>query len=228
MNTLETLVTNNPQTPLHSCMDAAFLPFGRVLKDLPTGPMIEWMQSQVSVAEGTGYQRSVGALEDLPGPGGRTWKQWASSVFYGGFPAEVGWCAGKNQRLNAFEYHKASEINIACTDLVLLVGRLQDMKDYSHFDSRLVQGFFVPCGTVVELYATTLHFAPIMTAPEGFLDVVILPLGTNAPLEKVNTAAPGEEGLLWMTNKWLLACADSKPAQRGARVGISSNIEIRI
>ena len=140
----------------------------------------------------------------------------------------MGWCAGFNQRLNAFEYHKSSEITVAATDLVLLLGRLQDVQDFARFDARNVEGFFLPRGTAVEVYATTLHFAPVMTSPQGFQAVIILPIGTNAPLEKVDTNLPGEEGLLWMTNKWLLACQDSNPAKKGARVGISANIEVVI
>ncbi len=211
---------------LYSCDDEAFRPYGRVLTGLPTAGLVEWMQTQVKIAEGTQYQRSVGALEDLPGPEALTWKQWASKVFYGSFPAQVGWVAGHSRKLNALEYHKASEITVATTDLVLFLGRLQDVQDHRSYDSGLIEGFRLTAGTAVEIYSTTLHFAPVTHSPTGFQAVIILPLGTNAPLEKVNTQAAGEEGLLWMANKWLIACQDSIPAKRGAKVGISSNLEL--
>ncbi len=211
---------------IYSCNDDAFRPYGRVLEGLPTTGLVDWMQAHVNIAEGTQYHRSVGALEDLPGPEALTWKQWASKVFYGSFPAQVGWVAGHSHKLNALEYHKASEITVAATEMVLLLGRLQDVQDYRSYDSTLIQAFRLPAGMAVEIYGTTLHFAPLTHDPAGFQAVIILPLGTNAPLEKVNTQAAGEEGLLWMANKWLIACQDSIPAKRGARVGISSNLEL--
>jgi hypothetical protein len=211
---------------LTSCDDAAFRPYGRVLPGLPTKGLMDWMQTNVNVAEGTQYQRSIGALEDLAGPEQKTWKQWASRVFYGSFPAQVGWVAGHSRKLNALEYHKASEITVAVTDLVLFLGHVQDIQHHSSYDSSLIQGFRLPAGTAVEIYATTLHFAPVTTSAAGFQAVIILPLGTNAPLEAVNTQANGEEGLLWMANKWLIACQESIPAKRGAKVGISSNLEL--
>lgn len=39
---------------------------------------------------------------------------------YGGLPIQIGYCNGHNKKLNAVEYHRNSEINVAATDLVLL------------------------------------------------------------------------------------------------------------
>ena len=79
---------------------------------------------------------------------------------------------------------------------------------------------FVPAGVAVEVYATTLHYAPChVNEAEGFRVAVVLPRGTN-------TAAPGAVPLnredKWLTarNKWLLAHPESSEAAQGAHVGL--------
>ncbi|MET3211586.1 UNVERIFIED_CONTAM: hypothetical protein ABIC26_004553 [Paenibacillus sp. PvR008] len=55
---------------------------------------------------------------------------------------------------------------------------------------------------MVELYSTTLHYAPCKVDSEGYLTIVILPSGTNMPIEA------GEDGrgnpLLTQKNKFLM------------------------
>lgn len=51
---------------------------------------------------------------------------------FGGIPIEIGYCNGHNKKLNAVEYHRSSEINVAVTDLVLLIGSQQDITDDLH------------------------------------------------------------------------------------------------
>ena len=65
-------------------------------------------------------------------------------------------CNGKNDTLNAVEYHRSSEINIACSDLVLLLGMEQDInRPDNTYDTAQMEAFLVPQGVAVELYATT-------------------------------------------------------------------------
>lgn len=225
---MKAIMEKNPGLVIHRCSDPAFRPYGRILDGLDTTGILSWMDTKVQTPEAPDYQRSVPGLEDLPGPTGRTWKQWASTRFYGNFPAQLGYVAGKNTKLNALEYHKSSEITIAASDFILLLGKLQDIEGFRTYDPNLVEAFWVERGMAIETYATTLHFAPVMASHGGFQAVIILPLGTNGPLEAVDTSAPGEDGLLWMTNKWLIACPDSRPASRGALVGIPKNREIVI
>ena len=217
----------NPDISLAPATDPSFVEFGRIIDDLPTAGLADWMSANVPVDPEGGYQRSIGAMEDLVGPSGKTWRQWASRSLYGGAPAQVGWVAGRNTRLNAFEYHKASECLIAATPLVLLLGRMADLEDFSRFDSAKVRGYFMEAGMAIELYATSLHFSPVMAEPGGFRAAIILPSGTNAALEGIDSGLHGEDGLLRAERKWLLACRDTKPARAGARVGME-NIELRI
>ena len=67
----------------------------------------------------------------------------------------------------------------------------------------------VPAGTAVELYATTLHYAPCNAKAGGFRCVVVLPKGTNEALPFA-PEAKGESRLLTAVNKWLIAHEDAE------------------
>jgi len=79
----------------------------------------------------------------------------------------------------------------------------------------------------VEVYATTLHYAPChVSEAEGFRVAVVLPRGTNTA---VPGAAPLNEEDRWLTarNKWLLAHSESSEAAQGAHIGLKGeNIDI--
>ena len=76
------------------------------------------------------------------------------------------------------------------------------------FDTSLVEAFFVPKGTAVELYATTLHYAPCGVDGQEFRSGVVLPRGTNDQLNDVSEAI-GESAMLFGVNKWLLVHPES-------------------
>ena len=89
-----------------------------------------------------------------------------------------------------------------------------------------VKAFRVPAGAAVEVYGTTLHYAPCQTEKTGFRVAVVLPKGTNT--EKPVFEPQSEEDT-WMTarNKWLLAHPDSSEAKTGAHIGLTGkNIDI--
>ena len=77
--------------------------------------------------------------------------------------------------------------------------------------------FLVPAGTVIEVYATTLHYAPCNVNGNKFRAAVILPKGTNtdAPAAQNNTK---EDKLLFARNKWLIAHEEA--GIEGAFVGL--------
>ena len=128
---------------------------------------------------------------------------------FGELPIQIGYCNGHNSKLNALEYHRSSEFDIAQTDLILLLGMQQDIEDGDIYDTAKVEAFFVPAGTGVELYATTLHYAPCTAQEGGFRCVVVLPKGTNEELP-FETAKEGENRLLAAMNKWLIAHEDAQ------------------
>lgn len=107
-------------------------------------------------------------------------------VFYGELPIQIGYCNGHNVLLNAVEYHRSSEINLAATDAVLILGSEADVTDDFTYETSKMEAFRIPAGTAVEVYATTLHYAPCHVDDAGFQVAVILPKGTNYPLDEAH------------------------------------------
>ena len=98
---------------------------------------------------------------------------------------------------------------MAVNDLVLLIGSERDIADDFTYDTSKVEAFLVPAGTGIEVYATTLHYAPCHVSDDGFRCVVVLPRGTNTDLA-FQPGTAGEEQLLFATNKWLLVHEEAK------------------
>ena len=68
------------------------------------------------------------------------------------------------------------------TDMILLLGKQQDIESDDTYDTAKVKAFFVPAGTVIEVYATTLHYAPCGVDKKGFRCVVdFLPMSLDIP-----------------------------------------------
>lgn len=184
--------------------DPAFRKYGQVLEGYDFTGLIKEMK-HTPVPEDVIYVPSVEELEaldimkDLQNKG------------YGGLPVQIGYCNGHNKKLNAVEYHRNSEINVAVTDLVLLIGHQQDIEPDHTYDTSKIEAFLVPAGTGIEVYATTLHYAPCHVNEGGFQCVVVLPKGTNTDLT-FQTGKTGEDSLMTAKNKWLIAHEDAKIA----------------
>lgn len=191
-----------------------FKQYGRVL-NLNTEKLMEAMES-TPLPDDVVYEPSIESLESL-----ELAKQLQKEI-YGELPIQVGYCNGHNVLLNALEYHRSSEINIAATDAILLIGRQQDITDDFTYDTSLVEGFLLPKGTAVEIYATTLHYAPCNASDEGFRVCVVLPKGTNAELEESHSKdakQDGEDALLAAKNKWLIGHAEGGLPE-GSHIGL--------
>ncbi|MGL4371029.1 MAG: DUF4867 family protein [Spirochaetota bacterium] len=218
---LSKLRSLNPALDIFSVDDPAFSPYGRVLKGYDFSKMTAYALSHADMpADGTAYIRSDSGLETIDEI------RPLEKTVYGGMPLQAGWCIGRNNRMNAMEFHKGNEVNIAVTDLFLLLGKAEDIRD-NRYDAGRVTGFFVPKGQAVELYAPTLHFAPVNVGKEPFIAIVILPKGTNAPFDGDRPVREGDE-LLFAVNKWMICHPDSPQAGRGAVQGITGvNITVK-
>ncbi len=205
---------------VYSVLDPEFKPYGKVLEGYDTAELVEAMNRIPLPEEGTAYSPAIDSLE-------------ACSVFgkfsdhaYGGMPVQLGMCWGRNTRLNCLEYHRDSEVNVGTTDYVLLLAREDEIED-GMLDTSRVKAFRAPAGLPVEVYATTLHYAPChIDEKVGFRVAVVLPRGTNT--EKPD-AAPFCEEDRWLTarNKWLLAHPESDEAKNGAHIGLKGiNIDL--
>ena len=194
----------------------AFKPFGRVIKGYYLRSLIEEMEKTECPSDRVVYEPSVRSLETL-----KINRQFSEEA-YGGMPIQIGYCNGRNHLLNAVEYHRDSELNLACTDMILLVGKRQDIGRNYTYDTGKMQAFLVKKGTLVEIYSTTLHYAPISAGEhENFRCVVVLPRGTNEPLPACRGKAhTKEDQLLTHVNKWLIAHPESGLDKGGAFVGL--------
>lgn len=184
--------------------DPAFRKYGQVLEGYDFAGLIKEMK-HTPVPEDVIYVPSVEELEALD-----VMKDLQNKG-YGGLPVQIGYCNGHNKKLNAVEYHRNSEINVAVTDLVLLIGHQQDIEPDHTYDTSKIEAFLVPAGTGIEVYATTLHYAPCHVNEGGFQCVVVLPKGTNTDLT-FQTEKTGEDSLMTAKNKWLIAHEDAKIA----------------
>ena len=184
--------------------DPAFRKYGQVLEGYDFTGLIKEMK-HTPVPEDVIYVPSVEELEALD-----VMKDLQNKG-YGGLPVQIGYCNGHNKKLNAVEYHRNSEINVAVTDLVLLIGHQQDIEPDHTYDTSRIEAFLVPAGTGIEVYATTLHYAPCHVNEGGFQCVVVLPKGTNTDLT-FQTGKTGEDSLMTAKNKWLIAHEDAKIA----------------
>lgn len=204
---------------IYSVYAQEFKPYGKILQNYDTQSLISAMRTIPMPESGTAYQPSIPVLEE-------------SGIFdamrnraYGGQPIQIGMCWGYNTKLNCLEYHRDSEVNVGEQDFVLLLAKEDEIED-GKLDTAKVKAFRVPAGAVVEVYATTLHYAPCQLTADGFRVAVVLPKGTNEA-KPVFTAGNEEDTWLTARNKWLLAHPESNEAKSGAHIGLTGkNIDI--
>ncbi len=204
-----------------SVFDREFAPYGRVHEGYELSGLLAAMDVIPLPEEGTAYQPAIESLEAQP-----VFRQFEEHA-YGGMPVQLGMCWGRNTRLNCLEYHRDSEFNVGTDDFILLLAKQDEIVD-GVLDTAKVKAFRVPAGVLVEVYATTLHYAPCHTdAAKGFRVAVALPRGTNTGKPELIDIY-GDSELLWARNKWLLAHPESDEAKQGAYVGLNGeNIDIK-
>lgn len=206
---------------IYSVHDPLFASYGQVVTGLEDAvAQILPVLAQVPVPEGTGYVPSEPLLQELPAV------EVIRDHCFGGMPVQLGWCCGHNRKLNCLEYHRDSEFNLGTEDFILLLAKQSEIAG-GFLDTSAVRAFLVPAGTLVEVFATTLHYAPCCTDhTNSFRVLVALPWGTNTEKPQMNIKTP-EDKLLRARNKWLLAHPDSDEAADGACVRLTGpNIEL--
>ena len=206
---LEKLRKLNPSLKFFDVRDAEFSEYGRVIDGYEVEEIMAAAQDIPYPAEGSVYVPSVESFECLD-----IAKRIEDEIF-GTLPTQIGYCHGHSNMLGATEWHHSSELNIAITPLVLILGKRTDIQN-GRLDSADVKAFYVPAGTVIEVYATTLHFCPCEVRKEGFGCVVGLPTGTNIPLDY-----EVDDRLLFRKNKWIMAHEENRGLiERGVVSGI--------
>ena len=204
---------------VYSVTDKEFAPYGKVLEGYDTAELCAAMDRIDLPESGTAYLPGIESLEDCA-----IFPQLSVHA-YGGMPIQLGMCWGHNTKLNCLEYHRDSEVNIGSGDFILLLAKEGEIVDHM-LDTACVKAFRVPTGVPVEVYATTLHYAPCQVSGDGFRVAVVLPEGTNTAKPELEPLCY-EDTLMTARNKWLLAHPESKEAKKGAVVGLKGvNIDI--
>ncbi len=197
MTNLEKLRELNPHIRIYTIHDKEFIPYGTPITDVDTSEIVKVGEKLLETG-GAGYKASVPEFESLE------IHNIIKDRFFGQMPSQTGFVWGKNPRMNALEWHKNSEINVAIDDIVLLLGQLDEIED-GMYHSDKVKAFYLEKGEMAEVYATSLHFTPCTVKKSGMGAVVGLPLGTNTALEKTAT-----DRFLRNKNKWLICHHENK------------------
>jgi len=199
---------------IYKVTDPEFKKYGKVLTGYDTTALLKALEDKTPLPEGVDYVMSCADLEytDIFGQ--------LQNNAYGGMPIQLGYCNGHNTKLNCLEYHRDSELNIGSRDFILLLATMDDIVD-GKLDTSKVMAFYAEAGQIVEVYATSLHYAPCSAKKgEGFKVVIVLPKGTNGVAPQI-TAVNEEDKWMTAANKWLLAHADAVEATQGAYVGLT-------
>lgn len=207
---------------VYSVFDPAFKHYGQIVEGLEDAraEILEVLAKTPQPERGTAYVPSDPGLQELPAA------VELSEHCFGGMEIQLGWCNGHNTRLNCLEYHRNSEFNLGTEDFILLLAKQDEIED-GMLDTGKVKAFKVPAGVLVEVYATTLHYAPCHCDPQkGFHVLVALPWLTNTERPVMKNES-WEDSILTARNKWLLAHPESDAAKNGAKPGLTGeNIDI--
>jgi hypothetical protein len=208
----------NKHITIKGVTNKSFIKYGKIVTGYDFIDMIAYVEKKTPIPEeGNLYVASVDAMEGL-----NITKKLRDN-FFGEIDIQVGYCNGVNSKLNYLEYHKSSELLLAVTDLIIFLGRVQDIKE-NQYEANKAEVFFIPEGVALEIYSTTLHSMPCKMENNGFRVITALPRGTNSTLKEEDK----EETLLHSKNKWIIVHAEACEYTNDERqVGIvGENVEV--
>jgi hypothetical protein len=201
--------------------DASFGKYGLILEGYDFSALLTTLnETTEQPADRVLYVASDPKLESIP-----VFADLRDRAF-GGIPIQIGYCSGANTKLNCLEYHRGSEVCVASDDIIMLLVKREEMKDWK-IDSSKVEAFLLPKGMGIIYWETSLHYAP--AKKDGlYRNIIALPRDTNADKPAI-TPKSQEDRLLAARNKWLLAHPDTAEAKiPGIYVGITGeNIDVR-
>lgn len=215
---LELIRNLNKDLKIRTVEDLEFNQYGKVLSEFDFSELIKYAEENIEIPEhGNLYSASVEKIENF-----QIIKKVKDCV-YGTLEIEAGECTGQNTGLTGVEYHQGSEVTIAVTDCILIIGKLQDM-EVNTYDSSKAEIFYLKKDQAVELYGTTLHYTPCKVNEKGFMTIVVLLKGTNSQVEKT------ESPILTKKNKYFIThSSQSEKIKSGAYPGLVGNvIEIKL
>ncbi len=218
MDAYEKMCKINSEYKIGKISNPDFRKYGVVWEGFDIDELKEFAEENISVDPRENfYAPSNPELESLP------LMKSISDEVYAGMPVEAGECTGQTRNFTAVEYHQGSEVNIALTDVVMVLAHRAVLEEKGSINPRKdAELFFVPAGTVFEMYSDTLHYSPIKVHDSGFAVIVILPQGSNQPLPDGFKA---ENRRIVKKNKFQLvhACRKDKIAA-GAVIGVTGEL----
>ena len=182
---------------IYKITDVEFKDYGQILEGYDFNELFDNLNDLMVPEDGIVYEASVEELEQC------SEKKILQNRGFGGLPIQIGYVGGSNRILNCLEYHKSSEFNIALDDIILVLGKQSEINN-GKYDTSLCKAFFVPAGCSVELYGTTLHYAPFNIGENPYRVICVLPLGTNMDKPEF-VAVNSEDAMCAGSNKWLMA-----------------------
>ena len=204
---------------IQSIESESFRKYGKILTGYDFSELFEKLSGVYAPENGITYSASVETLENC------RIKEELEMRGFGGMPIQIGYVGGINESLDCLEYHKSSEFNITLNDIVLVLGCVSEITDCK-FNLEKCEAFYVSAGAGVELYGTTLHYAPF-SVNGIYRTVCVLPRGTNAdkPEFKIKTR---EDEMCFGANKWIMTHPEKAAENAGMYVGLTGgNITLK-
>lgn len=195
MNNLEKIRTTNPELNIININSDEFRDYGVVYDEFDLDEINRYMDSMPIPAENV-YVPKNPEIEKMS-----IIEQLSHDVF-GGMELSAGQCAGHCDAFSAIEFHQGSEVNITFTDVIMVLGKRRDLHGYEFNAEEHTQLFYVPKGTVFEMFSDTIHYSPIDVDPAGFKALVVVLNGTNEPLP---SSFKSNNKMLVKKNKFQLA-----------------------
>lgn len=215
---LQKIRSLNQNLNILTVIDSKFKSYGKVLDGFDFSNLILYAEENISIPKsGNRYIASSEKIEKFDII--RNIKE----VVYGTLEIQAGECVGQNSALTGLEYHQGSEVIIAVTDCILILGKVQDLKD-NKYDISKSEIFYLEKGQAVELYGTTLHYTPCKVDKNGFMTIVLLLKGTNSQIENSDCK------MLTKKNKWFIThYTQEEKIKSGAYPGLMGDIiEIKL
>lgn len=218
MGTYQELCAKNVKYDIKQIDDPSFKQYGTIWNGFDITELETFCQKNVKIDQQKNfYTPSNPELEKIA-----LFREISNEV-YAGMPIEAGECTGQTRDFTAVEYHQGSEVNIALTDVVMVLAHRAILEEKGSIDPRKdAKLFFVPAGTVFEMYSDTLHYSPIKVHHSGFEVIVVLPAGSNQPLPEKFSA---QNKRIVKKNKFQLvhACREDK-IKAGAQIGVTGDL----
>ena len=176
MDRLSLLREKNPGLVIHTVNEKLFSHYARLVSSPVFQGIADYIDHTTIIPDRNTYVADIPELHTKENDA-------ALCAFYGGLVPQIGYCNGPNFSMNGSEYHKGPELTIAITDCLMWWMLPEDLVDFDHVDSSKAEVFYIPKGCAFLLKPEILHLAPCKVDNAGYKTVIILPMGTNRPLD---------------------------------------------